>query len=261
MSEQNDQQRQPWQWADAKIAGFVGPATTRNGKGVLYQFSMVVSLPTGNKNVVHDHLIAYEGRVNEKSVESLAALFPTWNKSLLYSDNPAAALEDLDRIGKEMGSRDGAPMPDNARIPVRVAYELRPWTTKNGEPRTAFETKRIQLSGRRSNTKREDIMAAFGKAPPPPARAARPAPAPKAVVYPPNADGGWNAYCAAGQPADAFWPRVLEFANVDNPDKITADGWRTFIESLTAERSATPPPAPVVPNPIAKDDADSQLPF
>lgn len=277
MSEQQNPVK--WEWADGWLAGFVGPATTRNGKGAIYQFTVVIQYSTGNsKNMVHDHLLAYEGRINEKAVEALAELFPTWNKSLLYGDNPVAGLEDLDRVGKELGTSDGKPLPDADRIPIRIAYVLRPWTRKDGQVVNVTETKTIgKPRGRaalRSNTPASALAAAFSKAPPPPART-RTAPKPAPAAYTNDRDGAYAAFMTNGGKTDDFWPRVLEFTGVDNPDKITVDGWRNFIDLIVAPPpAAKPAPPPVAPPPAtpvsrrnaavkaaSEVDPDDDIPF
>ena len=246
MSDQ--EQRQPLQYADAKIAGFVGPAMTRNERGALYQFTIVVQFSTGGtKNEVHSELIAYDGVIKEKSVETLSKLFPTWNKSLLYSENPVAALEDLDRVGKELGSSDGKPLSNDAYIPVRVAYVMRPWTTRSGEARTVFESKFLSIpngrSFQRSNTPASALMAAFGKAPPPPARAPRAA-APKAapVAFPSTADGAYAAFMANGGKEADFWSTVE--ARAGKTDGLTEVEWKALISWFQMDKPAPAPAAP-----------------
>lgn len=263
-------ERVQWEWTNGHLAGFVGPATTKNGLGAIYQFTVTVHLQDGDRNLVHEHLLAYEGRVNDNAVKALAELFPTWNKALLYGDNPVDGIEDLNRIGREMGSVDGKPLPN--AIPVRVAYVLRQFEGRNGKPVTIVQTKTIGVARHGAGAGRaaappSALMAAFGKAPPPPARN-RPKPPPP--VFTNDADGAYAAFMSHGGVADNFWNRVLEFTRVDDPAKITADGWRGFIESVVAGARPAPAPAPPAAPPATKsampatkaaDDAGDDLPF
>jgi len=127
-----------------------------------------------------------------------------------------------------------------------------------------FETKTIKKNngrfGHRANVAPSALMAAFGKAPPPPARAPRAAAKP---VYTNDVDGAYNCFRANGGKEDDFWGTVE--TRLGKTDGLTEAEWKALISWFQQDAPApAAPPAraaakPATPRPPV--DADDDIPF